>query len=183
MLIEEIISEGEFVNSVEDVKDPIYTDSAKGAIEMLGTDSSWDVSKAKAQADPEVEGVWLVTNIFDKHDRNKGRAIVYLAGYKDPYGRIRAYNDFEDEEFFDEAKQVWGRSGGKLKRKFRCMSGHRKGRVVANAAQCFQPIDIQKRLTLRKTKARMGPRLARKSRRTKKFNPISRRLQSLNKRR
>ena len=81
----------------------------------------------------------------------------------------------------EEAKQVFGRSGGKIKRKFRCMSGHRKGRVVSNPAQCFKPIDIKKRMTLRKTKAKMGSRLTRKANRTKRLNPISRRLQTLNK--
>lgn len=83
----------------------------------------------------------------------------------------------------EETKQVFGRSGNQIKRKFRCMSGHRKGRVVASASQCFKPVDIKKRMTLRKTKAKMGPRLARKANRTKRLNPISRRLQTLNKRR
>ena len=81
----------------------------------------------------------------------------------------------------DEAKQVWGRSGGKIKRKFRCMSGHRKGRVVSNPSQCFKPIDIKKRMNLKKTKAKMGSRITRKASRTKRLNPVSRRLQTLNK--
>lgn len=77
-------------------------------------------------------------------------------------------------------KVAWKRRGNKLKRQFRCSSGPRKGRVVANPGQCFKPIDIKKRLTLRKTKARMGSRLQRKAGRTKKFNPISRRLKTMN---
>jgi len=81
----------------------------------------------------------------------------------------------------EETKQVWGRSGNQLKRKFRCMSGHRKGRVVANPSQCFKPIDIKKRMNLKKTKAKMGSRITRKANRTKRLNPISRRLQTLNK--
>ena len=77
-------------------------------------------------------------------------------------------------------KVAWKRRGNVLKRQFRCSSGPRKGRVVANPGQCFKPIDIKKRLTLRKMKARMGSRLQRKAGRTKKFNPISRRLKSMN---
>ena len=84
------------------------------------------------------------------------------------------------EEIIGEAQPAWARRGGKLKRMYRCTSGRRKGRVVASPAQCHAPPDIKKRQTLKKTKARMGPRLARKARRTKKFNPLSRRLRSLN---
>ena len=81
----------------------------------------------------------------------------------------------------EEAKAVWARTGNTIKRKVRCMSGHRKGRVVSNAAQCFKPIDIKKRMTLKKTKAKMGSRITRKASRTKRLNPISKRLQKLNK--
>ena len=38
-------------------------------------------------------------------------------------------------------------------------------------------------MTLRKTKARMGKKMARKAQRTKKFNPASKALKRLNKRR
>lgn len=81
----------------------------------------------------------------------------------------------------EETKQVWGRTGGTIKRKFRCSSGHRKGRVVSNPAQCFKPVDIKKRMTLKKTKAKLGSRLTRKANRTKRLNPMSRRVQTLNK--
>lgn len=77
-------------------------------------------------------------------------------------------------------KIAWKRRGNKLKRQFRCASGPRKGRVVATASQCFKPIDIKKRMTLRKTKAKMGSRLQRKAGRTKNFNPASRRLKTMN---
>ena len=77
-------------------------------------------------------------------------------------------------------KIAWKRRGNTLKRQFRCSSGPRKGRVVATASQCFKPIDIKKRMTLRKTKAKMGSRLQRKAGRTKNFNPVSRRLKTMN---
>jgi hypothetical protein len=52
---------------------------------------------------------------------------------------------------------------------------------VAKAAQCFAAPDIKKRQTMKRTKARLGSRMARKSKKTKKINPASRRVQSMNK--
>jgi len=80
-----------------------------------------------------------------------------------------------------DEKQVWARSGKKVVRKYRCSGGQRKGRVVSNMAQCFAAPNIKKRATLKKTKARLGARMARKARKTKRLNPASRRVQSLNK--
>jgi hypothetical protein len=88
-------------------------------------------------------------------------------------------------EFFNELeeKQVWARSGKKIVRKYRCGSGRRKGRVVAKIAQCFAAPDIKKSVKFKQTKKRLGKRLTRKAKRTKRINPASRRLKSLNKRR
>lgn len=84
------------------------------------------------------------------------------------------------EENLFEARMVWRRQGKKIKRAVRCTSGRRKGRVVSSPAQCSAPINMKKRMTLKKTKARMGARMSRKSQRTKRLNPASRRLRSLN---
>jgi len=89
-------------------------------------------------------------------------------------------------EFFDtqlDESQVWARSGKKVVRKYRCSGGSRKGRVVSKMSQCFAAPDIKKRQQLKKTKARLGKRITRKAKRTKRINPASRRVQSLNKRR
>ena len=88
-----------------------------------------------------------------------------------------------DDEPGIEEGQTWARSGKKVVRKFRCSGGPRKNRVVAKMAQCFAAPDIKKRQTLKKTKARLGGRMARKSKKTKRINPASKRIQSLNKRR
>lgn len=80
-------------------------------------------------------------------------------------------------------KQVWGRTGKKLVRKYRCTGGRRKGRVVSNMAQCFASPNMKARMTLKRTRARLGARIARKARRTKRINPASIQLQRLNKRR
>ena len=91
------------------------------------------------------------------------------------------------EEFTDvtitEGRMVWRKMGNTIKRAVRCTSGRRKGRVVSNVSQCSATIDFKKRLTLKRTKARMGTRMARRAQRTKKFNPNSRRLRTMNKRR
>lgn len=80
-------------------------------------------------------------------------------------------------------KQIWGRRGKKLVRKYRCTGGRRKGRIVANMAQCFASPNMKARMTMKKTRARLGARMARKARRTKRVNPASIALQRLNKRR
>lgn len=78
-------------------------------------------------------------------------------------------------------KQVWARSGKKIVRKYRCTTGGRKGRIVAKPAQCFAAFDVKKRITLSRTRSRLGTRMMKKSKRTKNINPVSRRVQSLNK--
>lgn len=79
-----------------------------------------------------------------------------------------------------DEKQVWARSGQKVVRKYRCTGGLRKGRVVSSIAQCFAAPDIAKRMQFKKTKARLGARMARKARKTKRVNAASRRVQALN---
>jgi len=80
-------------------------------------------------------------------------------------------------------KQIWGRSGKKVVRKYRCAGGTRHGRIVATPAQCFRPINIKKRATAKRTQARLGKRIARKAKRTKRMNPVSKRVAMMNKRR
>lgn len=77
--------------------------------------------------------------------------------------------------------QAWARTGKKVVRKYRCGSGSRKGRIVSNIAQCFAAPDPKKRAQLKRTKARLGARMARKAKKTKRVNPASRRVQKMNK--
>jgi hypothetical protein len=87
------------------------------------------------------------------------------------------------EEEFEESlseRQVWAKSGKKVVRKYRCTTGQRKGRTVAKMAQCYAAPDVKKRMQLKRTKARLGKRLARKARRTKRINPASMRVARLN---
>ena len=82
-----------------------------------------------------------------------------------------------------EEGQTWARSGKKVVRKYRCSGGPRKNRVVAKMSQCFAAPNIKKRMAFKKTKARLGSRMIRKAKKTKRINPASKRVQSLNKRR
>jgi|TARA_Y100000022_G_scaffold56696_1_gene48429 hypothetical protein len=89
-------------------------------------------------------------------------------------------NEVTDDVY--EAKLVYARKGRQVVRKYRCSSGRLKGKTVSNPSACFKPVDIKKRFTLARTKAKMGARLKRKSAMTRRMNPASRRLKTLNKR-
>jgi|TARA_B100001094_G_C17390441_1_gene421027 hypothetical protein len=76
---------------------------------------------------------------------------------------------------------TWARSGKNVVRKYRCMGGMRHGRIVATPGQCYARIDPKKRANLKRMKARLGKRLIRKTKRTKRTNPASKRVQAMNK--
>jgi len=76
---------------------------------------------------------------------------------------------------------TWARSGANVVRKYRCMGGMRHGRIVATPGQCYARIDPKKRANLKRMKARLGKRLIRKTKRTKRTNPASKRVQMMNK--
>jgi hypothetical protein len=84
------------------------------------------------------------------------------------------------EETVTEARMVWRRMGNTVKRAVRCTAGPRKGRVVSKASQCTAPVNIKRRLTLKKSKAKFGSRMTKKARRTKRVSPASRRVRALN---
>ena len=79
------------------------------------------------------------------------------------------------------AVQIFGRSKGKVVRKYRCTSGIRKGQVRSSPAACNAPLNIRKSTNLKRTKHRRGARMAVKSQITKRVNPASTRLRTLNK--
>ena len=79
-------------------------------------------------------------------------------------------------------KQIWGRRGKKLVRKYRCTGGRRSGRIVANISQCFAAPNMKARMSMKRTRARLGARMARKAQRTKRTNPASIALKRLNSR-
>jgi hypothetical protein len=98
---------------------------------------------------------------------------------------MRLHEFFDDdagEEVILEAKLVWARRGKKVVRKVRCTSGRRKGRAVASASSCGKRIDMKKRFVMKRTQRRFKQRIQLKARRTKRFNPTSKRVAKMNKR-
>lgn len=84
-------------------------------------------------------------------------------------------------ELFDiNEKMAWAKRGNKVVRKFRCSSGPRAGRIVAQIGQCFAAPDIKKRARLKLTKARLGSKMVRKAKRTKRVSPASKRVKAMN---
>jgi hypothetical protein len=74
-----------------------YPNSPQGAIQCLKETSTLNTRGAKAIRDPSVEGVWKVNLPAEQADEDSltVAAIVYLAGYKTPWGVSREMNDFE----------------------------------------------------------------------------------------
>jgi len=87
----------------------------------------------------------------------------------------------DTEEPLTEAKRVWAKRGKKLKRMIRCTSGKKKGRTVANVGACSKAINMKKRFQMKRIRKRFNAKIVRKSKRTKAFNPLSKRLNTMNK--
>jgi hypothetical protein len=86
-------------------------------------------------------------------------------------------------ELFDidlEEKQIWGRTGNKVVRKYRCSGGRRHGRIVSKMQQCYAPLDFKQSVRFKRLKMQVGGRMTRKAKRTKRVNPASRRVQAMN---
>ena len=87
-----------------------------------------------------------------------------------------------------EADTIYKRGGGKggthkgrvQSRKFRCMSGPRKGRIVAKAATCNAPKKVKASNTLKRTRRSKGKSIDIKRSRTKRTSPTSQKLTRLN---
>ena len=77
-----------------------------------------------------------------------------------------------------------GASGkAKVKMKWRCETGNRAGRIVAEPSQCGAAINTAKRAAMKKTRARTKVAQARRAKKTKKMNVASKIMQALNKHR
>ena len=83
-------------------------------------------------------------------------------------------------ELLEGAIGIYGRSGNKTVRKYRCTSGSRKGRIVAKPSTCTAPRNVKASNTLKTTKRKKQSAMNVKSSRTKRSNPRSTALKSLN---
>jgi hypothetical protein len=86
-------------------------------------------------------------------------------------------------EILEGASVAWKKQGSKTVRKYRCTTGPRKGQMRASPAACNAPYNFKSAIRLKQTKAKLGSHGKYVSRRTKKYNPASRRLKALNPRR
>ena len=71
---------------------PPHPDTRHGALAYLREASSLDLRPTNIRsvtADPAVEGVWEVM-------LSDTQVIVYLQGFKDPWGKVRVESDFEE---------------------------------------------------------------------------------------
>ena len=112
------------------------------------------------------------TGFSYKVDKKKAVALV-----KKGWKIVQVHHEEDD---LDEGP-TWARSGKKVVRKYRCSAGPRKNRIVSKLQQCFAAPNVKKRIALKRVKARLGSRIARKAKRTKRINPASIRVQRLNK--
>ena len=83
-------------------------------------------------------------------------------------------------ELTEGVMTVFGKSGGKVVRKYRCTSGSRKGRLVAKAATCSAPKNVKASVTLKKTRRSKGSALDVKRSRTKRSTVASQRVRKAN---
>jgi hypothetical protein len=75
------------------------------------------------------------------------------------------------------------KSGNKIVQKYRCTSGPRKGRVMSSPAACNAPYRAKAAAKLKATKAAKGGSIKIKTRLTKKYNPTSKVVAKVNRRR
>jgi hypothetical protein len=88
--------------------------------------------------------------------------------------------DLYNDTIQEGVTTIFGKTGNKTVRKYRCTSGTRKGRIVAKPATCNAPKNIKASNTLKKTRRSKGKTISIKSTRTKRTNPASQRLKRLN---
>lgn len=88
----------------------------------------------------------------------------------------------DDEDLQESVKIAYARQGDKIIRKYRCTGpGPKQGRIVSNPANCGRALNPKRRIIARKTYAAQGSKISRKRKKTMKRNPVSLRVQKLNK--
>lgn len=78
-------------------------------------------------------------------------------------------------------KIVYGKQKSSIKRKFRCVTGPRKGRLVADPSTCTAPMNVKKSQKMKVTRKKTGTRQAQRQSLTKKYNPVSQNVKKFNK--
>lgn len=76
---------------------------------------------------------------------------------------------------------IWGRSKGKVVRKYRCTTGARKGRIVAKPSTCTAVKKVGSMLSMKKARRQRSAVSQVKASRRKRAGVASQRIASLNK--
>jgi hypothetical protein len=76
--------------------------------------------------------------------------------------------------------QIFGKYKQSIKRRFRCQSGPRKGRIVADPATCTKPINLRKRQQFKATRQKLSTIQGKRASYTKKYDPTSKVVKNLN---
>ena len=76
--------------------------------------------------------------------------------------------------------QILSRTGGMMVRKYRCTSGPRKGRIVANPSTCNKPLNIKQSQKLKGVRQAKGNIAGARSSYTKKYSQASQRVKRAN---
>lgn len=82
----------------KDFEVKIFPDTKEGVLSCLREESTLIIPsndlEIEVEADPYVPGVWKV--FLDPQPKEECEfAVVYLAGYRDPWGDKREFNDWE----------------------------------------------------------------------------------------
>lgn len=89
-------------------------------------------------------------------------------------------NEIMTESIKEGVIQIWGRNKGKLTRKYRCTSGTRKGRIVAQPSTCNAQKRVGSSINIKRAKARRGSIMKVKSSRIKRAGGLTKRLTKAN---
>ena len=93
---------------------------------------------------------------------------------------MKIYEIFGAEPCNEAVSSIFGRGKKTIKRKFRCTSGPRKGRIVSDPATCTKPIDVAKRVRAKATRAKKPGIASFKRARTMRSSPITKILKRTN---
>ena len=94
---------------------------------------------------------------------------------------MRLFELYDVEVVTEVCGKVLGRDRkGGIARKFRCTSGPRKGRVVADPSTCTKPIDMAKRSKARQTRQKKSGVASFKRARTLRTSPASKIIKRTN---
>lgn len=79
------------------------------------------------------------------------------------------------------AKIIFAKSGNSIKRKFRCTTGKKRGKIVGSPSACFSPVDLKKKFRMKQLQRTKGHLMHRKAKITKRANPTSKKIAAMNK--